>query len=99
MKFYSEKLSRFFDTADECEAAEEEVLEKERAKKEAEGNLVNELAAQKHVVDELRARYNELGKQYNEEYEKLSKMLSAFSRKYGYVPKGFNGLDLFFSLL
>lgn len=99
MRYYSDYTKKFYDSIEDCEAAEAEHIEKENARKSAEENLLTELTAQKHVVDELRTQYNEVGKQYNEEYSRLSKMLNTFSRKYGYVPKGFNSLDLFLSLM
>ena len=97
MKYYSEQLSKFYDTPEACEAAEASAALE--AKKSAENDAKTQLQAQQNIVNELREQYNSLGKQYNEAYAKMSKMLSAFSRKYGYIPKGFNALDVFFDLL
>ena len=99
MKYYSEQLSKFYDTAEACEAAEAEAKSAQEAKKAAEDDAKAQLQIQQDTVNAIREQYNALGKHYNEEYTKLSKMLSAYSRKYGYVPKGFSTLDILFDLL
>lgn len=99
MRYYSDMTKKFYNSAAECEAAETEMTEKEAARKNEEESAIVALKAKQGVVEELREQYVSLGKQYNGEYAEFNKMLAAFSKKYGYVPKGFNAIDVFFSML
>lgn len=87
MKYYSEKLNKFYDTADACEKAEFEAKEKEnleKIKRERELALAKEkkekeLAERKELaskVDEARKNYLAAQKAYREELE-------GFCKKYG----------------
>lgn len=87
MKYYSEKLNKFYDTADACEKAEFAAKEKEnleKIKKERELALAKEkkekeLAERKELaskVDEARKNYLAAQKAYREELE-------SFCKKYG----------------
>lgn len=94
MKYYSTILSKFYDTPEACEEAEHAAEKAEAERHAAEDNAKTEIEAQKHVVDELRDQYVALGKQYNEAYGKLNRLATSFSRKYGYLPKGFSTFDI-----
>ena len=97
MKYYSEKLNKFYDTADACQKAEFEQKEKEnleKIKKERELALAKEqkekalaerkVAAEK--VDVARKAYNEAQKAYRE-------ALESFCKKYGTYHYSTNGAD------
>jgi len=87
MKYYSEKLNKFYDTADACERAEFEAKEKENLEKikrerelaVAKEKREKELAERKALatkVDEARKNYLAAQKAYREELE-------SFCKKYG----------------
>ena len=87
MKYYSEKLNKFYDTADACEKAEFEAKEKENLEKikrerelaAAKEKKEKELAERKALatkVDEARKNYLAAQKAYREELE-------GFCKKYG----------------
>lgn len=87
MKYYSEKLNKFYDTADACEKAEFEAKEKENLEKikrerelaAAKEKKEKELAERKELaskVDEARKNYLAAQKTYREELE-------GFCKKYG----------------
>ena len=87
MKYYSEKLNKFYDTADACEKAEFEAKEKENLEKikrerelaAAKEKKEKELAERKELaskVDEARKNYLAAQKAYREELE-------GFCKKYG----------------
>lgn len=87
MKYYSEKLNKFYDTADACQQAEFEAKEKEnlekieRERKERELREKKEKAAAERKaaaekVEAARKTFNEARKAYQAE-------LGAFCEKYG----------------
>lgn len=97
MKYYSEKLNKFYNTADECERAEFEAKEKEnleKIKKERELALAKEqkekaLAERKAAaekVDTARKEYLEAQKTYRAELE-------GFCKKYGTYHYSTNNAD------
>ena len=97
MKYYSEKLNKFYDTADACQKAEFEAKEKEnleKIKKERELALAKEqkekaLAERKaaaETVESARKAFNEARKGY---YDELNK----FCQKYGTYHYTTDGKD------
>lgn len=97
MKYYSEKLNKFYDTADACQHAEFEAKEKEnleKIKKEREAALAKEkkekalaerkVAAEK--VDTARKAYLEAQKAYRTELE-------GFCKQYGTYHYSTTGAD------
>lgn len=97
MKYYSERLNKFYNTADECERAEFEAKEKEnleKIKKEREAALAKEkkekaLAERKTAaekVDTARKAYLEAQKAYRSELED-------FCKKYGTYHYSTTGAD------
>ena len=97
MKYYSEKLNKFYDTADACQHAEFEAKEKEnleKIKKERELALAKEkkekaLAERKaaaETVESARKAFNEARKGY---YDELNK----FCQKYGTYHYTTDGKD------
>lgn len=97
MKYYSEKLNQFYNTADECERAEFEAKEKEnleKIKKEREAALAKEkkekAVAERKVaagkVDTARKAYLEAQKAYRSELED-------FCKKYGTYHYSTTGAD------
>ena len=51
MKYYSEQLSKFYDTPEACEAAEAEASAALEAKKSAENDAKTQLQAQQNIVN------------------------------------------------
>lgn len=97
MKYYSERLNKFYNTADECERAEFEAKEKEnleKIKKERELALAKEqkekaLAERKAAaekVDTARKAYLEAQKTYRAELE-------GFCKQYGTYHYSTNNAD------
>ena len=97
MKYYSEKLNKFYDTADACQRAEFEQKEKEnreKIQKERELALAKEqkekaLAERKAAaekVDAARKAYSAAQKTYRDELE-------AFCKKYGTYHFSTTGAD------
>ena len=97
MKYYSEKLNKFYDTPDACERAEFEAKEKEnleKIKKEREIALAKEqkekaLAERKAAaakVEVARKAYAEAQKAYRTELE-------SFCKKYGTYHYSTNNAD------
>ena len=89
MKYYSEKLNKFYDTADACQRAEFELKEKEnleKIRKEREAALAKQekekkLAERKAVaekVESARKAYLEAQKAYREELEKFCKQYGTY---------------------
>lgn len=87
MKYFSEKLNKFYDTADECQRAEFEAKEKEnlakiekerkeREEKEKKEKVAAERKAAAEVVENARKAYLEAQKAYREALEN-------FCGKYG----------------
>ncbi len=105
MKYYSEKLNKFYDTADACQRAEFEAKEKEnleKIKKEREVALAKEkkekaIAERKEAaekVESARKAFNEARKAYHNE-------LSGFCQKYGtyhYTTDGKDDIPSLFDL-
>ena len=97
MKYYSEKLNKFYDTADACQRAEFELKEKEnreKIQKERELALAKEqkekaLAERKAAaekVDAARKAYTAAQKAYRDELE-------GFCKKYGTYHYSTTGAD------
>lgn len=97
MKYYSEKLNKFYDTPDACERAEFEAKEKEnleKIKKEREVALAKQqkeaaLAERKAAaekVESARKAYLEAQKKYRAELE-------GFCKKYGTYHYSTNSAD------
>ena len=97
MKYYSEKLNKFYDTADACQRAEFEAKEqenREKIQKEREAALAKEkkekaLAERKAAaekVDAARKAYVEAQKAYRTELE-------GFCKQYGTYHYSTNGAD------
>ena len=93
MKYYSEKLNKFYDTPVDCEKAEFEAKEKEnleKIKKERELALVKEqkekAAAERKAlaaeVDEARKAYSDACKTCSVAQKAYKEKLSAFVDKY-----------------
>lgn len=105
MKYYSEKLNKFYDTPDACQRAEFEAKEKEnleKIKKEREVALAKEkkekaIAERKEAaekVESARKAFNEARKAYHNE-------LSGFCQKYGtyhYTTDGKDDIPSLFDL-
>lgn len=94
MKYYSEKLNKFYDTADACQKAEFEAKEKEnleKIKKERELALakekkekeVAERKAAAEKVDSARKALADAREVCNKAEENLRKELADFCSKYG----------------
>ena len=106
MKYYSEKLNKFYDTPDACERAEFEAKEKEnleKIKKEREVALAKEkkekaLAERKAAAEKVetaRKTYLEAQKAYRKELE-------TFCEKYGsyhYTTKNADEVPSLFDIL
>lgn len=76
MKYYSEKLEEFFDSANECKQAEEIAAEKERAEEKRKSELAeNRKARAKEIEDAYRA--------IMEAQEKYDNLLTEFVKDYG----------------
>ena len=97
MKYYSEKLNKFYDTAEACENAEveaakeeaEEKERKERALAEAKAKKEQALAERKEAAEKVetaRKAYLEAQKSYKEELE-------GFCKKYGTYHYSTNNAD------
>lgn len=77
MKYYSEILKNFFDTAEACEEAELEYKKAEDAKNHQREEIIKELKAAEEKVQnalnnyvEARAVYNDLITKYGRDYVK-----------------------------
>lgn len=89
MKYYSEKLNKFYDTADACQRAEFELKEKEnreKIQKERELALAKEqkekaLAERKAAAEKVetaRKAFNEAQKAYRDELDKFIKTYGTY---------------------
>ena len=87
MKYYSEKLNKFYDTADACQRAEFEAKEKENLAKIEEERKARELKEQKEkVAAERKAaaeKVNNAFKELTKAKKAYSEELQAFCKKYG----------------
>lgn len=104
MKYYSDTLNKFFDTAADCQRAEFEAKEKEnleKIKKERELALVKEqkekAAAERKAlaaeVDEARKVYSDACKTYSVAQKAYREKLQEFCEKYGTYHYSTNSAD------
>lgn len=92
MKYYSETTKKFYDSAEDCKAAEEALIVKEKA----EAEKAEQLKAQRK---ERAAELEQALKDVAAAKEKYSKLLQAFLKDYGvYHYSAHLPLDDWFSL-
>ena len=76
MKYYSEDLKRFFNTAEECEKAEAAHLKQLKEEEEKRAKAANERAVKAKEVEDALKQLNEAKRNYDEK-------LRAFCKEYG----------------
>ena len=76
MKYYSEDLNKFFNTAEECEKAEVAHLKRLKEEEEKKVTAANERAVKAKEVEDALKQLNEAKKNYDEK-------LRAFCKEYG----------------
>ena len=78
MKFYSEKLNKLFDSAQECEAEEEKVKLQEEKKAKEKEKVEKEKAAKAKEIEEIYKKIQDLKKAYNEKVSDFVKTYGSF---------------------
>lgn len=86
MKFYSEYTKQFYDTEEDCVAAEQEL----KAKEEAEIKEANKKASEKKARE---AHLNELKAIADEAHNNYRKALNSYLRDYGSFSRTYNMAD------
>lgn len=76
MKYYSEDLKKFFNTAEECEKAEAVLLKQRKEEEERKAKMASERATRAKEVEDALNKLNEARKDYDEK-------LRAFCQDYG----------------
>lgn len=76
MKYYSEDLKKFFNTAEECEKAEAALLKQRKEEEERKAKMASERATRAKEVEDALNKLNEARKDYDEK-------LRAFCQDYG----------------
>lgn len=95
MKFYNEYLKRFYDTQEECLAAEKQYLAAQTEKEEKEKQKKEERAAAAKRVEAAQKAMNEAQSNYRKELEE-------FCKKYGtyhYSTNSFDNIPHLFSTI
>lgn len=97
MKFYSDVTRKFYDTLEECTEKENEALQEQENKANAE-------KTDKTKLDELYTQYQltledvrSLQHQASKDFSELETAAKNFIRKYGYVPDQYKSLVFFSS--
>ena len=76
MKYYSEDLKKFFNTAEECEKEEAALLKQRKEEEERKAKMASERATRAKEVEDALNKLNEARKDYDEK-------LRAFCQDYG----------------
>ena len=84
MKYYCEENKTFYDTPEECEAAEKQFAEKDVERKQDEENLGILIAE----LEELESKEREYHKEATKVRVAYSKSITDYMRKYGTIPSG-----------
>ena len=86
MKYYSEELKKFYDSADACEEAEKKFEEEVAAAEAKRKELAEKRSIRAKEVEDAYAALNEARKTYREK-------LSAFTKDYGSFHMTIKGLE------
>lgn len=76
IRYYSDELKRFFNTAEECEKAEAALLKQRKEEEERKAKMASERATRAKEVEDALNKLNEAKKNYDEK-------LRAFCQDYG----------------
>ena len=86
MKYYAEKLGKYYDSVEDCEAAEKEYEEKLAAKKKQKEEKSKERKLRANEVQDAFTAYKEAEKTYY-------KLRNAFIKDYGYYHATYSSTD------
>ena len=87
MKFYNEYDKKFYDTAAQCEAAEEAYIAEQERKRNGEAAARLELATLHEELMALQKKYDEAYNALRSANRNYNEKVANFSSTYGYLPK------------
>ena len=91
---------KYYDTIEEAQKAEQELLESAQQKEKDKNLALEELRANYDAIEHTRAEANKSIEMYSKTRNDFNKQLAEFHKKYGYVPneyRNFNPLTMFFN--
>ena len=100
VRYFSDMTHKYYDTNEEAQKAEQELLESAQQKEKDKNLALEELRANYDAIEHTRAEANKSIEMYSKTRNDFNKQLVEFHKKYGYVPneyRNFNPLTMFFN--
>jgi len=87
MRYYNEYEKKFYDNAEQCEAAEKAYLAEQEKKRNSEAAAKAELVELKTEMKKLEKAYQEALNEVSKVRQQYNSKCNNFVRNYGYLPK------------
>ena len=100
VRYFSDMTHKYYDTIEEAQKAEQELLESAQQKEKDKNLALENLRAGYEAIEHMRAEANKSIEIYSKTRNDFNKQLVEFHKKYGYIPneyRNFNPLTMFFN--
>lgn len=100
VRYFSDMTHKYYNTIEEAQTAEQELLESAQQKEKDKNFALEELRAGYDAIEHMREEANKSIETYSKTRDEFNKRLVEFHKKYGYIPneyRNFNPLTMFFN--